>query len=84
VGARGPQRVGRWVYLSPGSPIPVWENAWCYAVDVTHYYSDIWTWRLGIAYDQTPIPNAESLTARLPGNNRRWLAFGGLMQLLKA
>jgi long-chain fatty acid transport protein len=54
-----------------------WENAWRYAVGVTHYYSDRWTWRTGIAYDQTPVPNAESRTARLPDNNRRWLTFGG-------
>ena len=54
-----------------------WENAWRYAVGVTHYYNDSWTWRTGIAYDQSPVPNAESRTARLPDNNRRWLAFGG-------
>jgi len=44
---------------------------------VTHYYNDRWTWCTGIAYDQIPVPNAESRTARLPDNNRRWLAFGG-------
>jgi long-subunit fatty acid transport protein len=33
--------------------------------------------RARIVYDQTPVPNAESRTARLPDNNRRWLAFGG-------
>ena len=54
-----------------------WENTWRYAVGVTNYYNDRWTWRTGIAYDQTPVPNAESRTARLPDNNRRWLAFGG-------
>ena len=54
-----------------------WENTWRYAVGLNHYYSDRWTWRTGIAYDQTPVPNAESRTARLPDNNRRWLAFGG-------
>ena len=54
-----------------------WENTWRYSVGLTHYYSERWTWRTGIAYDQTPIPNAESRTARLPDNNRRWLSFGG-------
>ena len=54
-----------------------WENTWRYSVGMTHYYSDRWTWRAGIAYDQTPIPNADTRTARMPDNNRRWLAFGG-------
>jgi long-chain fatty acid transport protein len=54
-----------------------WKNSWRYAVGVTHYYSNRLTWRAGIAYDQTPVPNAESRTSRVPDNNRRWLAFGG-------
>ena len=54
-----------------------WENTWRYAVGVTHYYSDRWTWRSGIAYDQSPVPNAESRTARMPDNDRKWLSFGG-------
>ncbi|HSA99208.1 MAG TPA: outer membrane protein transport protein [Anaerolineales bacterium] len=73
--------MGIWV---PGSPILVWENAWRYAVGVTHYYSDIWAWRAGIAYDQTPILNAELRTALLPDNNRQCLHSAVLMQLLKA
>ena len=27
-------------------------------------------------YDESPIPDDEHRTARIPGNDRRWLAFG--------
>jgi len=35
-----------------------------------------WTYRFGIAYDESPIPNAASRAARLPDNDRIWLAIG--------
>ena len=36
-----------------------------------------WTLKLGGAYDQTPVPNAESRTVRLPDSDRYWLSGGG-------
>ena len=54
-----------------------WENTWRYSVGATYFQNDRWTWRGGIAYDESPIPNPESRTARLPDNDRKWLAFGG-------
>lgn len=53
-----------------------WKNTWRYSVGLTYFQSERWTWRGGVVYDETPIPNPESRTARLPDNNRKWLAFG--------
>lgn len=36
-----------------------------------------WTFRAGIAFDETPTPSAELRTARLPDGDRLWLSFGG-------
>jgi len=35
-----------------------------------------WTYRFGVAYDESPIPDAASRSARLPDNDRVWLAIG--------
>ena len=53
-----------------------WENSWRYSLGVSYRHSDDWTWRAGIAHDQTPIPSAELRTPRIPGEDRTWLAFG--------
>lgn len=54
-----------------------WENTWRYSVGVTYFQDDRWAWRGGIALDETPIPDPESRTARLPDDDRKWLALGG-------
>ena len=40
-----------------------------------------WTWRFGLAYDQTPVPDAAYRTARIPDADRTWLAVGGQCRL---
>jgi len=32
--------------------------------------------RGGLAYDQTPVPDAQHRTARIPDNSRRWISLG--------
>ncbi len=53
-----------------------WDDTYKFSIGVNYHYSDQLTVRSGIAYDQTPIPDAESRTPRIPGNDRKWLAFG--------
>lgn len=53
-----------------------WKNVWRVAVGANYKTTGPWTWRLGVAYDQEPIPDAEHRTARIPGNDRKWLAGG--------
>ena len=53
-----------------------WENTLSYALGLNYYHSDRLTLRLGGAYDESPIPNPETRTARLPDNDRLWLGAG--------
>lgn len=39
-----------------------------------------WTWRAGAAYDESPVRNAESRSARLPDIDRIWLTIGAGFQ----
>ena len=63
--------------VQSSSTIPEnWENSWRYAVGLTYKADDKWTYRAGVAYDETPIPTAEDRTPRIPGHDRTWLSFG--------
>lgn len=53
-----------------------WENTMRYGLGVAYKHSDKWQFRAGVAYDETPIPNAERRTARIPGTDRKWVALG--------
>ena len=53
-----------------------WDDSYRFSIGANYRYNDDWTFRTGIAYDQTPVPNAELRTPRIPDNSRRWIAFG--------
>ncbi len=53
-----------------------WQSSWRFSLGAAYRYSARWTLRMGVAYDQTPIPDAERRTPRIPGNDRRWVALG--------
>jgi long-chain fatty acid transport protein len=53
-----------------------WKNTWRFALGATHHYNEQWLSRVGVAYDQSPVPDAYR-TARIPDSNRTWLSFGG-------
>lgn len=53
-----------------------YDNTNRYSVGI-HYKPDYrWIYRGGLAYDETPIRSAEQTTARIPGNDRKWLSVG--------
>jgi long-chain fatty acid transport protein len=58
------------------------RNTWRVGVGAVHRYDDAWSMKVGLAYDQTPVNDADR-TARLPDNNRLWLSFGGQYKLSK-
>lgn len=60
-----------------------WKDTVRVSLGVSHHYSDKWTSRGGLAYDQAPVTDAFR-TARIPDNNRIWLAFGGQYKLSAA
>ncbi|MDD2700665.1 MAG: outer membrane protein transport protein [Sideroxydans sp.] len=53
-----------------------WKDTLRVSAGATHRYSDKMKVRAGVAYDQAPVPDAFR-TARIPDNNRFWIALGG-------
>ena len=53
-----------------------WDDTMRYALGVDYRPSGKWTLRAGVAFDETPIPNAEHRTPRIPGEDRTWVAVG--------
>ena len=51
------------------------RNTWRVSAGTNYRYSDQWTFRGGIAYDQTPVRD-EFRSPRLPDNSRTWFAAG--------
>jgi long-chain fatty acid transport protein len=51
------------------------RNTWRVSAGANYRYNDTWIFRGGLAWDQTPVRDAER-TPRLPDNDRTWLALG--------
>jgi long-chain fatty acid transport protein len=60
-----------------------WENTMRYSIGVNYRYSDAVKLRAGLAYDQEAIKD-EFRTARIPGNDRKWLSLGASYQIMPA
>jgi len=52
-----------------------WDNNMRYGLGLTYAHDDRWTFRGGVAYDETPISD-QYRTPRIPGEDRKWLAVG--------
>jgi len=70
-----------------GLPSSVEENEWednnRYSIGVNFTPNQTWIYRAGVAYDETAVPSAELRSARIPGNDRTWLALGLSYQMSK-
>jgi len=53
-----------------------WEDAFRYALGITYHPEGPFTLRSGVAYDETPVPNARLRSPRIPDQDRVWLTFG--------
>ncbi|UJS25741.1 OmpP1/FadL family transporter [Thiothrix winogradskyi] len=60
-----------------------WEDSDRYALGANYQYNDRLKLRVGVARDNTPIPNAQLRTPRTPDNDRTWVAVGGNYELAK-
>jgi len=60
------------------------DDTWRVAIGANYRWSGPWTFRAGVAYDQSPVPNAETRSVRLPDNDRYWLSLGATYQMSKA
>jgi long-chain fatty acid transport protein len=60
-----------------------WDNTLRYSIGANYHYNDKVILRAGLAYDEEAISN-EFRTVRIPGNDRKWLAFGAAWQVTPA
>jgi len=52
-----------------------WKDSWMFALGAEFQPDEKWTWRAGVALDQTPIPDA-TLEPRVPDADRTWISAG--------
>lgn len=57
-----------------------WSNTLRYSVGTSYHYNDALKLRAGLAYDQEAISDPFR-TARIPGNDRKWLSLGAGWQV---
>lgn len=66
-------------YLSNGTPVPAtpenWEDVFRYSIGATFKANECLTFRAGVAYDESPVPDAFR-TLRIPDNDRIWVSIG--------
>jgi long-chain fatty acid transport protein len=60
------------------------DDTWRVSVGANYRLSAPWLLKVGFAYDQTPVPNAESRTVRLPDSDRYWFSAGAKYQLTRS
>jgi len=58
-----------------------WDDTWRFALGATYQASDDLVLRAGCAYDQTPVPDPQHRTARIPDADRTWLTVGAGMSV---
>ncbi|MDB5902686.1 MAG: rane protein involved in aromatic hydrocarbon degradation [Betaproteobacteria bacterium] len=59
-----------------------WKDTWRVGVGANYHHNDMWTLRFGVAYDQSPVPDADR-TPRIPDQDRFWLALGAQYRVSK-
>ena len=72
--------------LAGTSPVGLtfnWQDTWRTSLGANYKLNDTWKLRGGVAYDKTPTNDVDR-TARLPDQDRTWLAFGAQMKVGKA
>jgi long-chain fatty acid transport protein len=60
------------------------QDTYRVSIGANYKYSENWTLKGGLAYDQTPVRGADSRTVRLPDNDRTWLAVGAKYKVSNA
>jgi long-chain fatty acid transport protein len=52
------------------------RDTWRIALGANYKYSPKWTFKAGVAYDQSPVHDAQYRPTSLPDNDRIWLSVG--------
>lgn len=58
-----------------GHIVEKWHDTLAYAIGATYTLNDQWLFRLGYAFDESPVKD-KYRTARVPDNDRQWLTGG--------
>jgi len=70
----------RIVFENPSPPdnvIPeLWTDVNKYSVGASYKFNERLTGRFGLAYDESPVPNDEVRSPRIPDEDRKWIALG--------
>jgi long-chain fatty acid transport protein len=70
-----------------GAPLSVnpenWHNTLRYSLGASYHFNDDLKLRAGLAYDEEAIDD-QFRTARIPGNDRKWLSLGASYQVSTA
>lgn len=53
-----------------------WQNTWAVSLGMDWYYNDVWTFRAGVSFDESPVRSAALRTVRIPDNDRYWMSLG--------
>jgi len=53
-----------------------YEDSNRYSLGMTYNQNEQWTWRAGVAFDESTAPNAELISIRTPDADRTWLTAG--------
>ena len=59
-----------------------WEDTWRFSAGANYHYSGQWTFRFGVAFDQTPVHDFDR-TPRVPDGDRIWTAIGAQYRMSK-
>lgn len=72
-------------YDNPSQPDSVttenWKDSMRYSIGASYRMDAKLKLRGGLAYDQTPVPDPEHRTPRVPGDNRIWVSIGAQYKL---
>ena len=69
------------VSFDNGAPDSVTDESWDDSLTLSIGFSyerdnSPWTWRFGFAHDESPVPNAQRRTPRVPDSDRDWFTVG--------
>jgi long-chain fatty acid transport protein len=53
-----------------------WRDTWRAAIGVNYRHDAAWKLKFGVAYDQSPVSDAQYRPVSLPDNDRLWLSVG--------
>ena len=57
------------------------KDVWRFSAGVNYRLTGGTVLKAGLAYDKSPVPNAETLSVRLPDSDRTWFSLGAAFQV---